>query len=103
MGEIKILYIQHADEFLRKKNGVTQLFFYQEKNGEYFLGTDNNSIDLDYIQKWVSKEKISELKEPVIIKSDETLFIDYANLKVYSGDFSRENLKPIGILKNLIK
>jgi hypothetical protein len=103
MGEIKILYIPHADEFLRKKNGVTQLFFYQEKNGEYFLGSNNKNIAPSDIQEMLSQEKISELKEPVIIKSDETLFIDYANLKVYSGDFSRENLKPIGILKNLIK
>jgi hypothetical protein len=101
--KIKVVYLQHIDEMHRNQSGVTQLYFYTEKNGEIFLGTDNNSIEPEDIQIYLSEEMISKLKNPVFISEDERLYIDYANLKVYSGISRKEELHLIGILKGLVE
>ncbi len=101
--KIKVVYLRHIDEMHRSQNEVTQIYFFTEKEGEIFLGTDNNSIEPGDIQIYLSEGTISKLKEPVLINEDERLYIDYANLKVYSGVSRKEELRLIGILKNLVE
>lgn len=99
MEKIKIVYL-YIDRV--PINDLAQVFFFTEKNGEIFLGTDNNTIELKDIQRWVAKKKVFQLKEPIIINKDEKIFIGYADSKIYVSNLSKEKLRFIGKSEDLI-
>jgi len=83
-------------------NGLAELFFYTEKEGEIFLGTDNNPFENEDIERWVKEKKILKLKEPIIIEYNEMLQIGYSEEKVYISNPLIEKLVLVGKLNEII-
>jgi len=93
----KIVYLQ-VDHI--PVNGLTKLFFFTEKDGEIFWGTDNNTIEIKDIERWVKEKKIFKLIRPIFIKEDEMLQIGYEG-RVYISNPLIEKLVLVGKLYEL--
>ena len=61
------------------KNGFERLFFFTEKNGKFFWGTDNNTIGSINIERWMKDGSVVQLVEPILI-NDEESFLFRINL-----------------------
>lgn len=61
--------------------GLRKVAFYtidtnNPNSDEYFLGTDNNPLESEYIKNLLIKEKIVKLQKPLEIRDDEFLYCD---------------------------
>lgn len=101
MDKIKIIYLQKDGETFA--NRLKQLYFFTEKDGEIFWGTDNNPIDPEDIAMYLKSEKIKKLKNPLFIEEDETLHIGYKTERVFCGRPEKKELRLIGELANLVE
>lgn len=100
MENIKISYIQIDRVPI---NGVATLFFFTEKNGKIYWGTDNNSIDQEDIKRWILNKTIFKLKSPIFIKEDETLLIGGEDKKIYISNPLTEKMRLHGSFAELVE
>ncbi len=83
-------------------DGFTQLFFYIKKKGVIFLGTNNNPITQENLDRGISEKKILKLKNPLFIEEGAMLLLDYDS-KVYTSKPLKEEMKLQGKLTDLIE
>jgi len=72
-------YITHfyTTEGLPSSDGIRKItFLTTDDSGDTFLGTDNNPLSKEVVEKMISEKKIVALPKKVLLPKEQSLFID---------------------------
>lgn len=86
-SNLETRFITHLIVDKTPEKGFQKLYFYTStaegyNKGEYFWGTDNNSLDEDYIKRLENLNQIIRLPWPKEVQKNKSLWVD-ENGRVY--------------------
>jgi hypothetical protein len=97
--QIKIVFVLVARHHSWE---LTRLFFFTEKEGMFYFGTDNSAIDKEDIDGMQEQRKIQKLKEPLFIDKTEELRIGGHAAEVWvCNSKTNKVMRKVGILSNI--
>lgn len=101
----RITYLVLSD-FPKDDKKQKVFFVVQNSVAKFYWGTDNNSLDLDVIQKWVKNGALKKLKEPIFLKKGQGLWCGGKQLDLYIGEKNADNISfstvPLGRFYDLV-